>query len=162
MDFIKPGPNKRVCAFLIDSIIGQTLGILVSLMLKMDLSWVIWALYILLKDSVDARSIGRYCVGIQIIDETNNPAKTSQAILRNILMVIPIFPLVEYIVLLRDAQGRRLGDKIAKTQVTDLKPEVKDSTFLWISIGLVVVIIIAQLLLAFAIVKQHPELLKKA
>ncbi|MDD2752175.1 MAG: RDD family protein [Candidatus Omnitrophica bacterium] len=162
MEFIKPGPNKRVCAFLIDSIIGQILGILVSSSLKFNLNWPVWAAYILLKDSVEARSIGKFFVGIQVTDENNNPAKAPQTILRNLLMIIPIFPLVEYFVLLRNAQGRRLGDKAAKTQVTDLKPQLKDATFLWISILLLAIFVIVELAISYAIIKQHPELLKNA
>jgi len=162
MDFVKPGPNKRVCAFLIDSIIGQILGVLVSASLKFNLSWPVWAIYILLKDTVEARSIGKFFVGIQVLDENSNPAKAAQTILRNLFMIIPIFPLVEYFVVLRNAQGRRLGDKAAKTQVTDLKPQVKDSTFLWVSILLIVIFVIVQLVITFAIISQNPDLLKKA
>ena len=74
-------------------------------------------------------------------------------------MVIPIVPLVEYCVMLRDkAEGKRLGDSAAKTRVTDLKPEEKDSTYLAISLILLVLIIAVQVGVGL-LMKQNPELM---
>ena len=49
MTFNKPGPNKRVCAFLIDSIIAQICGGVISFILGKNISWIIWSAIILLK-----------------------------------------------------------------------------------------------------------------
>jgi hypothetical protein len=162
MDFIKPGPNKRVCAFFIDSLTGQILGGVVSVILDRDISWLIWMLFILFKDCFGARSFGKYLVGTQVIDENNLVAKPSKTIIRNIFMVIPLFPLVEYVKILMDKkEGLRFGDKAAKTKVNDLKPQRKDSSFLWISVGLFVAVIILQLAIMFAFIEQNPELLNQ-
>ena len=162
MEFCKPGPNKRVCAFFIDSIIGQVCGLIISSAITRDVSWIIWAVFILFKDCFNGQSVGKYLVGMQIIDEANLPAKSSKTILRNLFMVIPLFPLVEYVWMRRDKEGgKRIGDNTAKTRVSDLKPQRKDGTFLWISIALAIVVFMVQLGLGVMLIKQHPELLKK-
>ena len=108
------------------------------------------------------QSIGKYLVSTQVVDENNLPVKPSQTIIRNIFMIIPIFPLIEYFRMLRDKEeGKRIGDNVAKTKVNDLKPQISDNTFLWISIGLAIVITVIQLGIGFIIIKQHPELLQQ-
>lgn len=162
MDFIKPGPNKRVCAFLIDSIIGEFLGFLISFVCTVDITWIIWFLVILFKDCFHGQGPGKYIVGIQIVDEKDLPAKPSKTILRNAFMIIPLFPIIEYVRMLRDKnEGKRIGDNVAKTKVRDLSPQKKDSTFLWISIALAIVIIAIKLGIGMLLLKQHPELFKK-
>jgi len=161
MDFNKPGPNKRVCAFFIDSIIGQIFGVLFSIALAKDISWIIWAVYILFKDCISGQSVGKYIVGTQVVDEDNLPAKYFNTIIRNIFMIIPLLPLIEYIVMLRDKEeARRIGDKIAKTKVNDLKPQAQDSTFLWISVALLIVVAAIKIGTVFIFIKQHPVLIK--
>ncbi len=155
MDFNKPGPNKRVCAFFIDSIIAQVCGGIISFIFAVNISWLIWLIVILFKDCLDGQSVGKYLVGTQIIDENNAPVNPSKAIIRNIFMIIPIFPIIEYFRMLRDKeQGKRIGDNVAKTKVTDLKPSMSDNTFLWISIVLAIIIVVIHF-------GQHPELLKR-
>ncbi len=162
MDFNKAGPNKRVCAFFIDSILGQVGGVLLSLAIGKNVSWFGWAGYILLKDCTQGQSVGKRLIGIQVIDENNDPANISKTILRNISMIIPVFPLIEYIVMLRDkAEGKRIGDRLVKAKVCDLKPQAQDGVFLWISIVLLIVITVIQVGIVFMLVKQHPELLRK-
>ncbi|MHB8155768.1 MAG: RDD family protein [Candidatus Omnitrophota bacterium] len=161
MDFNKPGSNKRVCAFFIDSIIGQVFGGIILFVVAIDISWIVWAVVILFKDCFNGQSVGKYLVGTQIIDENNLPVKSSKTIIRNIFMVIPIFPIIEYIRMLRDKEeGKRIGDKVAKTKVNDLKPQIKDNTFLWISLALALVVVVIQLGIGAMLIKQHPELLK--
>ena len=161
MDFNKPGPNKRVCAFFIDSIIAQLAGGVFSFLLARNLSWLVWSIAILIKDSINGQSVGKFLVGTRVTDEGNTPAGYSKTIARNFFMIIPIMPIVEYFVMLHDKQeGKRLGDKAAKTRVTDLKPQLKDKTFLWVSILLAVVFILLQFAAAYIIVKNNPDLLK--
>ncbi len=163
MNFFKPGPNKRVCAFLIDSCIFQLIGFSCFAIAASDISWIVYTVGTLLKDCYSGQSLGKRVVGTQVIDEEGSPAEPFKAIQRNITMVLPIFPIVEYIVMLRDQeQGRRLGDKMAKTRVIDLKPEAKDSFYLWISIGLVIFMIIVQIAFGFYMMFKHPELMGKA
>jgi uncharacterized RDD family membrane protein YckC len=149
MDFTKPGPNKRVCAFFIDSIIAQIIAGVLSVLISTSITWLVWSIIILFKDCMNGRSAGKYLVGTQILDENGSPAKPSKAILRNLFMIIPFFPLIEYFIMLRDkVEGKRVGDKAAKTKVNDLKPEIKDSTFLWISVALAIVVFVIQIVIA--------------
>jgi uncharacterized RDD family membrane protein YckC len=162
MDFNKPGPNKRVCAFFIDSILGQILSIMAFLIFPKYVDWLVWAVYLLLKDCVHGQSIGKCLVGTQVVDENNAPARPSKAIIRNIFMVIPIMPLVEYILILRDkAEGRRVGDRVAKTRVNDLKPETSDRLFLWISVLLLIIVLAVQIAFSLIILSKRPDLIKR-
>jgi uncharacterized RDD family membrane protein YckC len=157
MVFSKPGPNKRVCAFFIDSIIAQVIGGIFSVLISANISWLVWSLIILFKDCMNGQSAGKYLVGTQIIDETGSPAKPSKTILRNLFMIIPVFPLIEYFIMLRDkVEGKRVGDKAARTKVNDLKPQMQDGTFLWISVALVLVVLAVQIVFAALLVKPMP------
>jgi len=162
MEFNKPGPNKRVCAFFIDSVIGQVSGGIISLVLAIDLSWMIWAIFILFKDCFNGQSAGKYLVGTQVVDENNLPAKPSKTVIRNIFMIIPFFPLVEYVIMLRDkGEGKRIGDKATRTKVNDLKPHRKDEVFLLISVLLVIALVAVQIGIVALLMAMHPELIKR-
>ena len=146
MAFSKPGPNKRVCAFLIDVTIIHVIGVSISFLLAQDVSWLVFILIVLFKDCFNGQSVGKYWVGTQVIDDNGLPAAPAKTVIRNIFMCLPVMPLIEYIVMLRDkTEGKRLGDKVAKTKVNDLKPQISDGTFLWISLGLVVIMILFSL-----------------
>jgi uncharacterized RDD family membrane protein YckC len=161
MEFNKPGPNKRVCAFFIDSVIGEISGGVISLILAVNLSWIIWAAFILFKDCFNGQSVGKYLVGTQVIDENSLPAKPSKTIIRNIFMIIPIFPLVEYIVMLRDkGEGKRIGDKATRTRVNDLKPHIKDNIFLLVSVLLAIALVVVQIGIFALLMAMHPGLIK--
>ncbi len=165
MDFSKPGANKRVCAFFIDSFIAQTCGVVFVILFKINVAAILWIIWVLFKDCFNGQSPGKYLVGIQVVDENNSPASPSKTIIRNIFMVIPFFPVIEYIIMLRDKdEGKRIGDKAAKTKVHDLKPGLKDSIFLWVSIALAILVLVVHLGVAglfFMYYKNHPELLQK-
>lgn len=49
------------------------------------------------------------------------PAFRRSGVIRNIVLWIPFFPLVELIVLLSNNNGLRLGDQWAKTKVISVK-----------------------------------------
>ena len=134
-NFIKPGPNKRVCSYLIDSLALSFIPMAFSITDPFK-QWVIVSIPFLVRDAFNGQSLGKMIVGLKVIDSQNNPAQVIQSIQRNFLLIIPILPLVEYVVMLRNPDGKRLGDNIAATVVTDLKPELKDGLFLWISIAL--------------------------
>ena len=145
MSFNKPGPNKRVCAFFIDSIIAQICAAVISIVLDRDVVYLVWSIIILFKDCLHGQSLGKYLVGTQIIDENDLPAKPGKTIVRNIFMIIPFLPVIEYIRMHYDrAEGKRIGDNLARTKVADLKPQIKDKVFLWISILLVIITILIQ------------------
>ncbi len=149
MNIIKPGVNKRVCAFVMDMVLINLLVMLLGTFLDKIMSWVLTSLYILLRDCINGQSIGKSIVGIQVMSIDNQILKPTQTLVRNTLMVIPILPLIEYFVMLKNPEGRRLGDKIANTVVIDLHPERKDMNYLWISIAIYLVFIFLTLALQF-------------
>ena len=163
MEFVKAGPNKRVCAFLIDNGLASTFSLWMFVVFKSQLAnWISWTVLMLFKDAIDGRSPGKRFAGIQVLDEQGNPPRLSQTLFRNLFLVIPIFPVVEYIVMLKDKQeGKRVGDKLAKTRVGDLKPLSKDITYLWFSMVVVIILAAIQVSAALYISKKYPWLLIK-
>lgn len=158
MDYLRAGPNKRVCAFFIDCLLGQIVGFVLSSAFSRDVSWVSWAAVILFRDCLNGQSLGKYLVGTQVVDENNAPARPGKAVLRNITMVISIVPLIEYVVMLCEKEeGKRLGDRLARTRVRDLKPQLSDMTFLWLSIALALILAIIKYgLISTAYILQTP------
>ena len=80
--------------------------------------------YILLRDMVRGRSLGKFLFGLTVISlETGRPASSRDSVARNVLFVLPganiaaLF--LETWTLARDPQGLRLGDRLAMTQVVD-------------------------------------------
>lgn len=160
MEFNKPGSNKRVCAFIIDYGLASTLGICVSILLKTKMAaWTNCLFYMLLRDTLNGQSLGKLATGLKVVDIREQPLRISQAIIRNIFIVLPILPLVEYFVMLKDQQGRRMGDKAAKTLVIDLKPQINDTIFFWFSLALAIVFSAIWMVLSVYIYKNHPLLL---
>ena len=160
MEFNKPGPNKRVCAFIIDYGLASTLGICASILLETKMAaWTNCLFYMLLRDTFGGRSLGKLATGLKVIDVKERPLKISQAIIRNIFIVLPILPLVEYFVMLKNQQGRRVGDKAAKTLVIDLKPQTKDIVYFWFSLAFAIIFLAIWMVLVAYIYKKHPLLL---
>jgi uncharacterized RDD family membrane protein YckC len=84
--------------------------------------------YSFIKDGLGkGQSLGKKAVGLMVIHlPDNNPCSFGQSFLRNFIMtLINIVPfigwLVEPIIVLASADGRRLGDKAANTQVIEMK-----------------------------------------
>lgn len=161
--FLKAGPNKRVFAFLIDNGIASTAGILAMIAMNSTLAnWLSWIFLILIKDCLfNGQSIGKCAAGITIIDDNDNPPVFYKAILRNITLIIPLVPLVEFAVMFYNAKGKRLGDSLAGTRVHDLKPWIKDVKFIWLTLLTVIILSAIQLSLLVHIVKKYPLLLPK-
>lgn len=78
--------------------------------------------YILCRDAVLGRSIGKLVLGLFVVRlDTQRPCSLRESLLRNLLIALPptnliVVPL-EAIGLARDSLGRRLGDQLAFTQV---------------------------------------------
>ena len=69
----------------------------------------------LLKDSFRGKSLGKVCTRVTVLDnKTNKPIGAGKSFLRNLILVIPIMVIVEFIFVII---GRRLGDRIANTRV---------------------------------------------
>ena len=130
-----PGPNKRVCAALIDFLlIGVVQGSVGLIMGGGFLVTLVYWFLFLIRDGFNGKSPGKRFVGLQATDLDGRPTSLALSLKRNFLRLIPFVPLVEYVALRMDPQGRRLGDKIAKSLVVDLSPERSESRYLVLSL----------------------------
>lgn len=112
----------RIVAFLIDAVL---MGI-VSLILPSFAGWLVAVAYMILRDGLpflDGQSIGKKAMGIQAVDYKGESLVNNwePLILRNVLLLIPLFPLIELVVLIANEDGRRLGDQLANTRVVNVQ-----------------------------------------
>jgi len=80
--------------------------------------------YVLLKDAVGGRSVGKFLFGLFVVDlGTGRPSGYGACVRRNSLFVLPganlVAAFLEARTLVRDPQGQRLGDRFAQTQVVE-------------------------------------------
>jgi uncharacterized RDD family membrane protein YckC len=116
-----------VAAFASDA---SSLGIALSLVAVLATAWALY--YAFTKDGrPGGQSIGKRMMGLMVVHlESNQPCSRSQSALRYLVMfLLGLIPylgwLIEPIVLLVAAGGRRLGDSAAGTQVirvADFRP----------------------------------------
>ena len=79
------------------------------------------AFYLLMRDAIfGRRSPGKRLAGLRIVDRvTKQPPGIGKLILRNIT-VVTIAPLIiEFVLVLADKKGLRIGDRLSRTQVVD-------------------------------------------
>ena len=87
--------------------------------------WIAAPAYMLTRDALpflDGQSIGKKLVGIRAVDR-NGAALTNNwepALIRNVVLFIPLFPFVELLVLLTNKDILRLGDQWAHTRVVNV------------------------------------------
>ncbi|MBC7979119.1 MAG: RDD family protein [Armatimonadetes bacterium] len=117
--------GQRIGAVVIDALVAMALGWALA-MINSRLSYPVYIAYFLTRDSLpflNGQSIGKKALNLQAVSETGKSLSGdwNSGLLRNVPMVIPIFPLVELIILVinKDKPGglRRLGDQWAKTKV---------------------------------------------
>ncbi len=171
-------PNKRVCAYLIDIIIiNLAYTVLTAVIAGIpDISFSLLLIaYLLIRDAlVHGQSIGKYAVGLRVVDMEGQPCDLRRSVLRNLIFIvsvlifgimsllpepvesspdIPNIPLyvgglifialsiyvIEYLVMQRSSEARRLGDRMAATKVQDIKPDRSDWWFFPFSILVVVI-----------------------
>lgn len=79
----------------------------------------VWAVLILFRDAVGGGvSPGKRLCGLKVVsDEGQQGISVGQGILRNIPIAIPLVPLVEFFVAYSGRGMKRIGDRIAGTQV---------------------------------------------
>ncbi len=80
--------------------------------------------YLLLRDSMSGRSIGKFCCGLVVVNlMTGRPCGRGASISRNALFLLPganvVAAFLEMATIVRDRQGQRLGDRFALTQVVE-------------------------------------------
>ena len=82
------------------------------------------ALYVLFRDSIAGRSLGKFCFGLVVLDlHTGRPCGRMGSLTRNALFMLPgvnaAALVLETARVVRDPQGQRLGDRLAQTQVVE-------------------------------------------
>lgn len=80
------------------------------------------AVYVLLRDAIQGRSVGKFFVGLMVISlETGRPCTFVGSVRRNLVFLFPgvnvVAVFLEPITIVRDPLGHRLGDRLAGTQV---------------------------------------------
>jgi uncharacterized RDD family membrane protein YckC len=121
--YAKAGVEKRAAAATIDGLLVTT-----ALVLYLNSDFLpyllIGALYLLLRDAVAGRSVGKFCCGLVVINlKTGRPCGRGASISRNALLLLPganiVAAFLEAVTIVRDPQGQRLGDRLAWTQVIE-------------------------------------------
>jgi uncharacterized RDD family membrane protein YckC len=122
--YIKADIKRRFLAVLIDLIICSILGFYVDFNKLLGLPLLIAIiLFIFFKDGLfQGRSPGKVATNLMVIRlEDGKPAGLIDSFSRNFIFVIPGINIgalfFESIIVFKNKQGIRLGDKIAKTQV---------------------------------------------
>lgn len=89
------------------------------------LSLIAWGLYSLARDTIGDASIGKRMMKLSLQQqESPESPSTSAKIQRNIPLVIPLGPVVEFVVLYFGGETQiRLGDRLASTRVVDAAPD---------------------------------------
>jgi uncharacterized RDD family membrane protein YckC len=118
--FTTASEGERIGAYLIDVVF------LIVIFLIPILGIFVGFAYVLLRDALpflDGQSIGKKVIGIRAVTEDGQPltGNWGPALVRNVVLFIPLFPLVELIVLLTNPKKQRLGDQWAKTRVVKVK-----------------------------------------
>jgi uncharacterized RDD family membrane protein YckC len=121
--YAKADIGRRFCAVLVDCLFVVTAWF-VYRQSESVLSLLPGLLYVLLRDSMFGRSIGKFLFGLVVIDlKTGRPCGRLGSAKRNVLFLIPGANLaaafLEAVTIMRDPQGQRLGDRVAQTQVVD-------------------------------------------
>lgn len=114
-------------ASLVDGIIGGSLAI-VGLIIGVEntlgegiywIGYIVGLVYAACKDGLnDGQSYGKKLLGLRVVlIADNKPCTKVASLLRFIMLMIPFVSIVECVMVLATDKGRRLGDKLAKTQV---------------------------------------------
>ena len=80
------------------------------------------AAYVLFRDAIMGRSVGKFSAGLTVISlETGLPCTLLGAVQRNVMFLFPGANItaffLEAMTVVRDPHGHRLGDRLARTQV---------------------------------------------
>lgn len=126
--------TKRTSAFLIDGLLVAA----ISLSLGGGFWWLIAIGYLLVRDVlISGRSVGKFVVGLIIMDHEGNACTLTKSILRNVLLFVPGL-VVEFFVMAFSKRGWRLGDRLAKTQVIDIQRPIRGAWILLPALFLIV------------------------
>ncbi len=121
--YTKADVRKRFSAALVDGLVVMTLS-LGYWTGNSPLYLAIGAAYLLLRDAIGGRSIGKLLAGLVVISlETGRVSSFAGSAKRNLLLLLPganvVAIFLEARTIVADPQGQRLGDKLAQTQVVE-------------------------------------------
>jgi hypothetical protein len=121
--YAKADVGRRVSAAMIDGLLLMTAWFVYQ---RADsiAALIAGGAYLLLRDALHGRSIGKFLFGLVVISlETGRPCTRMDAVRRNLMFVLPganvAAAFLEARTIVKDPQGQRLGDRIAQTQVVD-------------------------------------------
>lgn len=109
--------GNRIVAVLIDGLIAAAISLVPII------GWIVGVAYFITRDALpflDGQSVGKKAMKLRAVDATTGKPLTNQwgpSVVRNIVLYIPFFFIVELIVLANNKEGQRLGDQWAKTRV---------------------------------------------
>jgi uncharacterized RDD family membrane protein YckC len=121
--YAKADVTKRFLAASTDGLL-----VVASCRLYWASGWMLYLLmaaaYVLFRDAVRGQSIGKILCGLVVISlETGRPASLSASVRRNVVLILPganvVAVFLEGLMIVRDPQGQRLGDRLAQTQVVE-------------------------------------------
>ena len=123
----------RVAAFLVDALSIAIVLVLPAAILSYTLAWIggeikaiqiVWfvALCIvivgmLFRDGWRGRSLGKQILGLRVVTPREVPCGYLRSLARNIVLIVPGLNLAEVVFVI--AGKRRVGDRIAKTTITE-------------------------------------------
>lgn len=108
--------GSRIVARILDSLIMAPFAFIPCV------GFIVILAYSLVMDALpflDGQSIGKKIMKLRAVTEDGVPTTNNYgaSVIRNIVLFIPLFSIVELIVMLTDKQQRRLGDQWGKTRV---------------------------------------------
>lgn len=121
--YAKADVRKRLSAAFVDALLVMTLS-LGYWTGGSPLYLAFGAGYLLLRDAVGGRSIGKLLFGLVVISlQTGRPTSVAGSVERNLLLLLPganvVAVFLETRTIVADPQGQRLGDKLAQTHVVE-------------------------------------------
>jgi len=125
----------RIAAFLVDAlliglvlVLAGTTGSWIVIFVQKSTNYLgmIWAgtfvlmlVGIALRDGWRGRSFGKRIFGLSIRRRNGHRCGFVRSIVRNLPLIVPIWNLVEIVMIFASSDGRRSGDRIAGTQVKE-------------------------------------------
>lgn len=75
--------------------------------------------WMLLRDGYGGRSLGKKVFGLRVVTRSSNRCSYWRSVVRNLPLIVPLWNVIEIILVLVSRDGRRSGDRIAGTTVCE-------------------------------------------
>jgi uncharacterized RDD family membrane protein YckC len=120
--YAKADIRRRISAATLDGLLLVS-SVILSQRLDSAIFLVIGAFYLAVRD-MRGQSVGKLLFGLVVIDlQTGKRATFTASLRRNVMLIVPgvniAAVVLEFLAVVRDPQGQRLGDRLAQTQVVD-------------------------------------------